>query len=57
MAGDTLLTDVLGSESVGMRSILVDVEPNPANARAEAIVHPTYRVSHLLDIPDLLGLE
>jgi len=40
-----------------MRSILVDVEPNPSNAAAEATVHATYRVRHLLEIPALLGLQ
>lgn len=57
MVGDTLETDVRGASRIGMRSILVEFEPNPANAAAEAIVRPTYRVSHLLDIPALLEHE
>lgn len=57
MVGDTLVTDIMGAERVGMRSILVDVEPNPSNAKVTATVRPTYRAGHLLEIPDLLGLE
>ncbi len=32
MVGDSLEADVLGATGVGMRSILVDIEPNPGNA-------------------------
>lgn len=57
MVGDTLATDIAGAERVGMRSILVEVEPNPANARMKAAIRPTYSAGHLLEIPDLLGLK
>ena len=56
MIGDTLSTDVLGASRVGMRSILVDVEPNPSNADVQAAIRPTYRARRMLDIPALLGL-
>jgi putative hydrolase of the HAD superfamily len=54
MVGDTLETDVLGASRVGMRSILAEMEPNPANAARESLVRPTFRVAKLLDIPALL---
>lgn len=54
MIGDTLSTDILGASKVGMRSILVDVEPNSSNARSEATIRPTYQVRRLLDILPLL---
>jgi phosphoserine phosphatase len=57
MIGDTLSTDILGASRVGMRSILVDVEPNPTNASVEATIRPTYQVSQLLDILPLLERE
>jgi phosphoserine phosphatase len=57
MIGDTLSTDILGASKVGMRSILVDVEPNPSNASVEALIRPTYQVSQLLDILPLLERE
>lgn len=57
MVGDTLGTDILGATRIGMRSILINVEPNSANAEVESAIHPTYRARHLLEIPALLGLE
>ncbi len=57
MIGDTLSTDVLGASRVGMRSILVDVEPNPSNAAVEVAIRPTHRVRHLLDVPALLAVK
>ena len=57
MIGDTLSTDILGASRVGMRSILVDVEPNPSNADVEATIRPTYRVRHLVDILPLICAE
>jgi HAD superfamily hydrolase (TIGR01509 family) len=54
MVGDTLSADILGAHGVGMRSILVDIEPNPANARAAVPVQPTARITRLPEIPDLL---
>jgi HAD superfamily hydrolase (TIGR01509 family) len=54
MVGDTLGADILGASRVGMRSILVDIEPNPDNARFSASVHPHARVTDLRQIPDVL---
>lgn len=56
MVGDTLSTDIAGAAAVGMRSILVEIEPNPANGTVVAGVQPTYRVKHLSEIALLLGL-
>jgi HAD superfamily hydrolase (TIGR01509 family) len=55
MLGDTLDTDILGASRIGMRSVLVEIEPNPANAACEPVIRPTFRVRSLLDIPALLG--
>lgn len=55
MVGDTLGADILGAANVGMRSILVDIEPNPENARYSGIATPTARVTALREIADLLG--
>lgn len=57
MIGDTLDTDVLGASRIGMRSILVEVQANPANRSAEATVRPTYCVRHLQEIPPLLASD
>lgn len=54
MIGDTLGADILGASRVGMRSILVDIEPNPDNARFAASVRPHARVTDLREIPDIL---
>lgn len=54
MVGDTLGADILGAASVGMRSILVDIEPNPDNSRFEDTVRPAGRVTDLRDVPDLI---
>ncbi len=54
MVGDTLGADILGAASVGMRSILVDIEPNPDNARFSDAVRPAARVTDLRDVPGLV---
>ncbi len=54
MVGDTLSADIAGAHRVGMRSILVDIEPNPANAQVAVPVRPSARVTRLEEIPDLL---
>jgi HAD superfamily hydrolase (TIGR01509 family) len=54
MVGDTLGADVLGARTVGMRSILVDIEPNPANPAFADSTRPTERVTSLEEIPSLL---
>lgn len=53
MIGDTLAADIAGAHAVGMRSILVDIEPNPANAAFTGPA-PTARVESLRDIPPLI---
>ncbi len=54
MIGDNLGADILGAGTVGMRSILVDIEPNPDNARYVARVRPTARVEALAAIPGVI---
>jgi putative hydrolase of the HAD superfamily len=54
MVGDTLGADILGAAGVGMRSILVDIEPNPDNVRFMEIAKPTVRITDLRQIPALV---
>ncbi|HLJ60895.1 MAG TPA: HAD family hydrolase [bacterium] len=54
MVGDTLGADILGADRVGMRSILVDIEPNPDNPRFADRVRPTARVTSLREIPPIV---
>jgi len=54
MVGDTLGADILGAERVGMRSILVDIEPNPDNPTFAERVRPTSRVTSLREIPGII---
>jgi HAD superfamily hydrolase (TIGR01509 family) len=54
MIGDTLGADILGANAVGMRSILVDIEPNPDNAKFAARARPSARVVDLQEIPAVL---
>jgi HAD superfamily hydrolase (TIGR01509 family) len=54
MIGDTLGADILGANTVGMRSILVDIEPNPDNPRYAAQAQPTATVTRLDAIPGLI---
>ena len=56
MVGDSLRTDIAGAAALGIRSILVEIEPNPDNARFAASVRPTHRVGRLIEIPSLLTL-
>src|SRR5438132_13785556 len=51
MIGDTLRADIQGAHEAGMRSILVDIEPNPANARFDGPATPTARVPALAEVP------
>lgn len=53
MIGDTLYADILGANTVGLRSILVDIEPNPDNPSFSGVARPSARVTAL---PDALGL-
>jgi putative hydrolase of the HAD superfamily len=54
MVGDTLRADILGAAAVGMRSVLVDIEPNPDNARVTGVATPTARVTSLGEVAGLL---
>jgi len=54
MIGDTLRADIAGAHAVGMRSILVDIEPNPSNATFTGRAAPVARVEALGEIPPLI---
>jgi putative hydrolase of the HAD superfamily len=54
MIGDTLRADIAGACAVGMRSILVDIEPNPANAAFTGPDAATARVTTLGEIPPMI---
>jgi HAD superfamily hydrolase (TIGR01509 family) len=54
MMGDALGADILGANRVGLRSILVDIEPNPDNHRFADLARPSARVTSLREIPDLV---
>jgi putative hydrolase of the HAD superfamily len=54
MIGDTLGADILGARRVGMRSVLVDIEPNPANPEFAGVVTAGARVTSLAEIPPLI---
>lgn len=54
MIGDTLGADILGANTVGMRSILVDIEPNPDNPKFTAQARPTATVTRLDEVPALV---
>jgi len=54
MVGYTLGADILGANKVGLRSILVDIEPNPDNHRFTELARPSARVTSLREIPDLI---
>jgi HAD superfamily hydrolase (TIGR01509 family) len=54
MIGDTLGADILGANTVGMRSILVDIEPNPDNPKYAAQARPTVTVARLEEIPTVI---
>lgn len=56
MVGDTLGADVAGAHAVGLRSILVEIEPNPDNARFQDRVRPSARARTLTDVLDLVRL-
>ena len=55
MIGDTLRADIQGAHEAGMRSILVDIEPNPANAGFDGPATPTARVTALAEVPDVIS--
>lgn len=54
MIGDTLSADILGANTVGMRSILVDIEPNPDNPKYATQARPTVTVARLEKIPAVI---
>jgi len=54
MIGDTMAADVAGAHAVGMRSILVDIEPNPSNAGFSGAAAPTARVEALVEIAPVI---
>jgi HAD superfamily hydrolase (TIGR01509 family) len=54
MVGDTMAADIAGANAVGMRSILVDIEPNPSNAAFNGPASPTARVEALAEIAPLI---
>jgi HAD superfamily hydrolase (TIGR01509 family) len=54
MVGDTLGADIAGAGAVGMRSILVDIEPNPANPRFPGPGRPDATVTTLAQLPAII---
>lgn len=54
MIGDNLGADILGANVVGMRSILVDIEPHPDNPKFAAQIAPTARIVRLDELPPLV---
>lgn len=56
MVGDSLEDDIAGASAVGMRTVLVEIEPNLNNRRLLHVVRPTYRISDLRALPLVLGL-
>jgi putative hydrolase of the HAD superfamily len=54
MIGDTLGADILGAHQVGMGSILVDIEPNPANPKFTGAVAPRARITSLAEVTPLM---
>jgi putative hydrolase of the HAD superfamily len=54
MVGDNLGADILGANTVGMRSILVDIEPHPDNVKLSGSARPSARIVDLREIPELL---
>ncbi|HLW49286.1 MAG TPA: HAD family hydrolase [bacterium] len=54
MIGDTLGADILGANAVGMRSILVDIEPHPDNTKYAGQARPTATVARLDEIPRII---
>lgn len=55
MVGDTLGADIAGAWAAGMRSILVDIEPNPANATFTGPAAASARVTALEEIPPVIA--
>ena len=50
MVGDNLLTDILGSSKVGMRSVWINREGKPEHPD----IHPTFEISQLEDLLPIL---
>jgi HAD superfamily hydrolase (TIGR01509 family) len=55
MIGDSLGADVRGANAVGMRSILVDIEPHPDNPKFTSETPPSARIVRLDELPALIG--
>jgi putative hydrolase of the HAD superfamily len=55
MIGDNLGADILGANLVGMRSILVDIEPHPDNPKFTARASPTATITRLDELPPVIG--
>ncbi|GGA46335.1 HAD family hydrolase [Psychrobacillus lasiicapitis] len=50
MVGDNLMTDILGSSKVGMRSVWINRENKPANEE----IKPTYTIENLRELFEIL---
>jgi putative hydrolase of the HAD superfamily len=54
MVGDAVEADLVPAQELGMRTILVAVEPNPRNDAYLVSFHPDAVVTSLAEIPSVL---
>ncbi|MBI3997980.1 MAG: HAD family hydrolase [Armatimonadetes bacterium] len=54
MVGDTLDADIGGSQVLGMRAILVTMDPNPWNEKINTPIHPDATAASLTEVADII---
>ncbi|MGH2453166.1 MAG: HAD family hydrolase [bacterium] len=54
MVGDSLDADVEGAQAVGLRAILVTMDPNPNNPRLADRVHPDATAASLAEVAEIV---